>query len=263
LKGVFIENRNVTLSAFKIAKYETTYELWYEVYQWADSHGYSFANAGREGHDGNDGEAPITESEPVTAINWRDAVIWCNAYSEMSGKEPVYYTEGTYTTVLRTSTNDSGTNTAADGVKMKTSANGYRLPTDAEWEYAARGGVPSASAFANRWAGTNDGGSLGAYAWYKSNSDSATHRAGEKKASAAGLHDMSGNVWEWCWDWYGAISTNTEPATDPVGSSLGTYRVIRGGSWGHDASDCAVAYRYGKNPHIRRDDLGFRVVLAN
>ncbi|MDR0997969.1 MAG: formylglycine-generating enzyme family protein, partial [Treponema sp.] len=105
-KGVFIENRTVTLSPFYLAKYETTYELWYEVYQWATtSGGYTFANPGQEGHNGTAGAAPTEagKTEPVTTISWRDAVVWCNAYSEKSGKEPVYYTDSGYTTVLRVS----------------------------------------------------------------------------------------------------------------------------------------------------------------
>jgi formylglycine-generating enzyme required for sulfatase activity len=268
-KGVFIAGRTVILSPFTIAKYETTYELWYTVYQWAThtdrgTNRYTFANAGREGHDGNGGASPTTaaKTEPVTYINWRDAVIWCNAYSEMSGKEPVYYTDTTYTTVLKTSTNTSGTSTAADNARMKPGANGYRLPTEAEWEYAARGGgTPSTSgSFVDRWAGTNTESALGTYAWYYSNSGSATHTVGGKIANNAQLYDMSGNVFEWCWDRYSnTVSTGT--ATDPTGPTSGANRVIRGGSWHRGESDCAVAYRGGyDNPNYRVNYIGFRVV---
>jgi formylglycine-generating enzyme required for sulfatase activity len=103
---IFISGRTVTLSAFQIAQYETTYELWKEVYDWATDNTarggsvYTFANAGAEGH-GTNGTGTAAEAErktrPVTAINWRDAIIWCNAYSEMSGREPVYYTDTSYT----------------------------------------------------------------------------------------------------------------------------------------------------------------------
>jgi formylglycine-generating enzyme required for sulfatase activity len=266
LKGVFVENRTVTLSPFKIAKYETTYELWYEVKQWATAAArgakvYTFANEGIEGHDGTAGAAPTTDKlEPVTTINWRDAIVWCNAYSEMSGKEPVYYTDGAYTTVLRVSTNDSGTGTAADTAVMKPGANGYRLPTEAEWEYAARGGgTPSTSgSFANKWAGTDTEADLGTYAWYTANSGAATHPAGGKTANALGLYDMSGNVFEWCWDWYASIDTGM--ATNPTGAASGANRVFRGGSWYYDASLCAVSCRIGTYPGDRNFDLGFRVV---
>jgi uncharacterized repeat protein (TIGR02543 family) len=245
--GVFPAGRTVILSPFKIAKYETTYELWYEVKQWADGNGYTFANPGREGHDGAEGASPTAgaKTEPVTTISSRDVIVWCNAYSEMSGKEPVYYYGSA---VIK--------DTTTDNVVMDTSKNGYRLPTEAEWEYAARGGgTPSTSGtFVYIYAGSN---SVGDVAWYSGNS-SRTHTVGTKAANTAGLYDMSGNVFEWCWDWYSSrVGTGT--ANNPEGRSAGSIRVNRGGSWYGDASGCAVARRHSDVPSYRSSDVGFRV----
>ena len=140
-------------------------------------------------------------------------------------------------------------------------ANGYRLPTEAEWEYAARAGDNTVSS--KTWAGTNSSSKLGEYAWYDVNSGEKNHPVGEKLANAFGLYDMSGNVWEWCWNWYtNSYNTGTEGGTDPTGTSSGGLRVSRGGCWSYDSGDCAVSVRRSNFPSRRDNYLGFRVVRS-
>ena len=131
----------------------------------------------------------------------------------------------------------------------------FRLPTEAEWEYAARGGNKSKG---YKYSGSN---TLDNVAWYTNNSSSKTHPVGQKQPNELGLYDMSGNVWEWCQDWYGSYSSSSQ--TNPTGPSSGSYRVLRGGSWYHFARICRVSYRLNSDPDDRYNLNGFRLVCRS
>jgi len=175
---------------------------------------------------------------PVEQVSWYDAVAYCNALSVKENLTPCYQINGT-------------TVGWADGVKCT----GYRLPTEAEWEYAANPAAPPRTIYAG--ADTVDG-----VAWIDTNSGNTTHAVKTKSANGRGLYDLSGNVWEWVWDWY---QSNYEalPATDPIGPSTAAIRVIRGGSWDYPASFARVAKRDYGAPTDRVNILGFRFVRSN
>jgi formylglycine-generating enzyme required for sulfatase activity len=170
---------------------------------------------------------------PVEMVSWYDAIAYCNKRSIKERLTPAYTVSGT-------------------NVSCNWSANGYRLPTEAEWEYAARGG---SGAGYQVYAGSNSVDSVG---WYDDNSGSKTHPVGTKAANSLGIHDMSGNVWEWCWDWKGDYPTS--PQTDPMGASSDLKRVIRGGGWLDDDQALRSAYRDYDLPSRYDDYLGFRLL---
>lgn len=130
----------------------------------------------------------------------------------------------------------------------------FRLPTEAEWEYAARGGNKSKG---YKYSGSN---TIDDVAWYSSNSSSRTHEVGTKQPNELGIYDMSGNVWEWCSDWYGSYTGSSQ--TDPTGPTSGSYRVLRGGGWNDIARICRVSFRYSYPPSFRYSSRGFRLVLV-
>jgi sulfatase modifying factor 1 len=135
------------------------------------------------------------------------------------------------------------------------SGKNYRLPTEAEWEYAARSGGKS-----EKWAGTSSESGLGKYAWYNLNSHNQIHPVGQKQPNGLGIYDMSGNVWEWCQDWYGAYYYKESPKNNPQGPANGSARVVRGGSWVNLAWGLRASYRYRDLPESRTDMvLGFRL----
>ena len=267
-KGVFRAGRKVKLSPYKLGKTEVPYKLWKEVYDWAvkSENGYKFANAGVKGKDGNG-----SEDEPVTTVSWRDCIVWCNAYTQkIKGEgECVYRKKDDHTVVLK----DAMDGDACDNAYADMSKKGYRLPTEAEWEYAARwqgSDNTNAEKYGEGWltklnsasgakADWNNADETKAVAWYGDNSDSKTHPVGEKRKNALGLHDMSGNVWEWCFDRYGNIEA--EDVTDPQGAASGGLRVVRGGSWLGDAGYCVVGRRDYIDPFKRNDLRGIRLAL--
>jgi formylglycine-generating enzyme required for sulfatase activity len=232
----------VNVSAFYMDVNDVTVGLWNAVIIWAAAHGYDLGP--RSGPD-NPGD-----KYPVVGVSWYEAVKLANARSEMEGLTPVYYADSSQQMVYRTGNLDLSN----DAVKW--SANGYRLPTEAEWEKAARGGLEG-----QRYPWGNDIDCTKAnYSLDKEQCVGHTSPVGSYPPNGYGLYDMVGNVWQWVWDWYNAGYYLISPGNDPRGPASGYIRVLRGCYWVNTASLCRITVRTRREPSLEL--LGFRLVRA-
>jgi formylglycine-generating enzyme required for sulfatase activity len=256
-----VDNRptNVLLAAFHMDTNLVSYRQWQTVFNWATNHGYRFDNAGS-------GKAT---NHPVQKVNWFDAAKWCNARSLLARLTPVYFTDTNLTKVF--------TNGHASPVYANWSANGYRLPTEAEWETAARGGLASQRFpwgdnvywFLANYKG--DPQTLDPSGFFYDRAEAVDYHPDFNDGvppytspvgaspNGYGLNDMAGNVSEWCWDWYG--TPYAQPSTNnPTGPATGTQRVVRGGGWNTTADLLRCAYRGKQTPLSTNNATGFRCV---
>lgn len=253
------------VSAIYMDKFEVTKALWDSVFQWATNHGYSFTNSGL-------GKAL---NHPVHSVNWYDVVKWCNARSEMEGKTPAYYTESLQTNIYRTGEAD----VQNDWVNWQA---GYRLPTEAEWEKAARAGIMGrrfswadtdtiSHERANYYSTTAYAYDVSATRGFNTNFNDGvvpyTAPVNYFPANGYGLSGTTGNVAEWCWDkydstWYSQAAASDDDTRGPLGMLADdAARLVRGGAYGSDSFNCRVAYRRAASRSGASPDRGFRTVL--
>jgi formylglycine-generating enzyme required for sulfatase activity len=213
----------VTISTpFFMGKYEVTQKEWVEI-----------MGTNPSNFEGDD--------LPVEQVTWHETIDYCNKRSLAEGLVPAY----------------SG---SENSILCNFQASGYRLPTEAEWEWAAKGGGKDLIIYL--YSGSSN---VDAVAWYNGNSGNKTHPVGTKAPNSLGIYDMSGNVWEWCWDWYWDWNDvySSAAQTDPAGVASGVGRRGRGGSWDYDARYLRSAFRGGDIPSLRRGDIGFCLVRSS